>query len=132
MTNDDQVAEIAAFYDKLSAKLAKEHHRDVVQLQKARDAALKVFGAGPPPAANGNGAKRTRGPRLSADVQKAILGAMSSEVGYTAKEIGDLSHAGRSQVRTTLELAMKSGTVAGDAGKRNRKFVLTTAEAANA
>ena len=134
MNDRDQIAEIAAFYDKLGAKLAKEYQRDVVQLQKARDAALKVFGAGPKSAAHTNGAKtpRVRGSRLSPDVQKLILGAMSNEVGYTVNEISSLSKAGRSQVKTTLAVALKAGMVAGDTSKRNRKYVLTTtAEAAN-
>lgn len=133
MTNDDQIAEIAAFYDKLADKLRKEHQRDMQQLQKARDAALKVFGGGPKPAST-NGAKpKARGSRLDPEIQKLILGAMSTEVGYTVNEIADLAHAGRSQVKTTLDLAFKAGKVAGDTSKRNRKYVLTTtAEQADA
>lgn len=134
MNESDQIAEIAAFYDKLGAKLAKDHERDVVQLQKARDAALKVFGAGPKPIAHANGAKspKTRGSRLNPDVQKAVLAAMATDCGYTINEIADLSHASRSQVKTTVAIAEKAGTVAGDLSKRNRKYVLTTtAEQAN-
>jgi hypothetical protein len=134
MTNDEQVAEIAAFYDKLRAKLAKEHNREIVQLQRARDAALKVFVKPSAPAhTNGLKAPRVRGSRLDPEIQKLILAAMSTEVGYTTNEIADLSHAGRSQVKAALAVAMKAGTVAGDTSKRNRKFVLTaTVEQANA
>lgn len=122
-TLDDVASGIRALFEKRRKTLIAESERALGQLAKAEAAALKPFEKSAP-TANGAPKTRNRGARLSPDVQTAILAAMSDSMGYTVKEIADLSKAGRSQVRTALAIAVKSGKVVTGAGKRNKKYQL--------
>ena len=129
MNSTDTAAEISALFERTRKKMLAEQERALGQLARAEAAALKPFQTKAPAT---NGAKRTRGTRLDPTIQQAVLAVLTHDIGYTVKELAKMSKASRSQVRTTVDLAVASGKAIVEGGKRNRKFKLAQEDSAHA
>jgi|ERR1039458_6245956 response regulator of citrate/malate metabolism len=131
METATQVAEVKACYEKMRAQIMKENGRALERIDRAEAAALKIFEHKAAVAPNGAAPKTRapRGSRLDPEIQKAVLAVLAPTVSHTVNEIAKLSHASKSQVRATLEIAVKAGTAEGTTAKRNRKYISVQKEA---